>query len=204
MTFEELQRANAQIRTTNIKGKEYAEVNQRIKAFRMCYPMGYIRTELLSVDAGVCIMRAEVGIGENILGTGTAYEKETSSYINKTSYIENCETSAVGRALGMAGFGIDTSVASYEEVANAIANQNAPESSQKAQKRTKSAKADNYAPEAENAPVGEAHYAALRCACEEAGMKLGELWERYQVTKKEQVTLGLFKDMMEYLEGLNK
>ncbi len=87
MTFEELQRANAQIRTTNIKGKEYAEVNQRIKAFRMCYPEGFIRTQLLSVEDGVCIMRAEVGDGENILGTGTAYEKETSSYINKTSYI---------------------------------------------------------------------------------------------------------------------
>ena len=52
-------------------------------------------------------------------------EKESTSYINKTSYIENCETSAVGRALGMAGFGIDTSVASYEEVSNAIAQQEA-------------------------------------------------------------------------------
>ena len=55
----------------------------------------------------------------SILGTGTAYEKEGSSFINKTSYIENCETSAVGRALGFAGFGIDTSIASAEEVMNA-------------------------------------------------------------------------------------
>lgn len=60
-----------------------------------------------------------------ILGTGTAYEKENSSFINKTSYIENCETSAVGRALGMAGFGIDTSVASAEEVENAMQQQEA-------------------------------------------------------------------------------
>jgi hypothetical protein len=58
-----------------------------------------------------------------VLGTGTAYEKESSSFINKTSYIENCETSAVGRALGMCGFGIDVSVASAEEVQNAINNQ---------------------------------------------------------------------------------
>ena len=129
ITFDDIQRANAQIRTTNIKGKEYAEVNQRIKAFRMVYPEGFILTELVSNEDGVCVMRATVGYdredGEPILlGTGTAYEKETSSYINKTSYIENCETSAVGRALGMAGFGIDTSVASFEEVANAQANQN--------------------------------------------------------------------------------
>ena len=58
-----------------------------------------------------------------LLGTGTAYEKEGSSNINKTSYIENCETSAVGRALAMCGLGIDLSVASFEEVQNAIEQQ---------------------------------------------------------------------------------
>ena len=52
-----------------------------------------------------------------------AQEKETSSFINKTSFIENCETSAVGRALGFAGIGIDGSMASAEEVANAIIQQ---------------------------------------------------------------------------------
>ena len=57
------------------------------------------------------------------LGSGTAYEKEDSTFINTTSYIENCETSAVGRALGFAGFGIDVSIASAEEVGNAILNQ---------------------------------------------------------------------------------
>lgn len=121
--FEDIQKANETIRTTDIKGKEYAEVNQRIKAFRMIYPEGTIKTELISNENGTCIIRAVVGNGENILGTGTAYEKEGSSFINKTSYIENCETSAVGRALGMAGFGIDTSIASFEEVANAVQQQ---------------------------------------------------------------------------------
>ena len=127
INFEELKKANETINTTNIKGKEYAEVNQRIKAFRMVYPMGTIKTELVSNENGICIFKAEVSIlddGEYIvLGTGSAYEKENSSFINKTSYIENCETSAVGRALGMAGFGIDTSVASAEEVQNAIMQQ---------------------------------------------------------------------------------
>ena len=134
MTFKELQEANKQIQTMDIKGKQYAEVNQRIKAFRMLYPEGFIETELLSNEDGVCVMRATVGYtvatangysDKVVLGQGTAYERESSSYINKTSYIENCETSAVGRALGMAGFGIDTSVASFEEVSNAIAQQEA-------------------------------------------------------------------------------
>ena len=124
MKYLDLAIANETIKTTDIKGKDYAEVNQRIKAFRMVYPQGSIKTEMLSNENGVCIFRASVWDDNlNILATGTAYEKENSSFINKTSYIENCETSAVGRALGMAGFGIDVSVASAEEVQNAINNQ---------------------------------------------------------------------------------
>ncbi len=123
-TWDQIVQANSIIRTMDVKGKEYAEVNQRIKAFRSICPGGSIITEMLSNDNGMCVFKAVVS-DENgmILGTGTAYEKETSSYINKTSYIENCETSAVGRALGMCGFGIDTSIASAEEVQNAILNQ---------------------------------------------------------------------------------
>lgn len=123
-TFEQLQKANEQIKTTDIKGKDYAEVNQRIKAFRMVHPDGAIEPEIISIENGTIIMKCTVSDAEgNILAIGHAYEKENSTFINKTSYIENCETSAVGRALGLAGFGIDTSVASYEEVENAIVQQ---------------------------------------------------------------------------------
>lgn len=127
-TFEEICKANETIKTTDIKGKAYAEVNQRIKAFRMVYPNGTIHTEMLSNNDGICVFKASVYANgdptvNSLLGTGHAYENETSSFINKTSYIENCETSAVGRALAMAGFGIDTSIASAEEVNNAINQQ---------------------------------------------------------------------------------
>lgn len=123
MKYEDLKKVNESIKTTDIKGKEYAEVNQRIKAFRMLFPEGYIKTEVISLDNGICVMKAECGNDGKVLGTGTAYEKEGSTFINKTSYIENCETSAVGRALGMVGIGIDASVASAEEVGNAIVQQ---------------------------------------------------------------------------------
>ncbi|HIQ90734.1 MAG TPA: hypothetical protein IAB27_03800 [Candidatus Coprosoma intestinipullorum] len=124
ISFEEIQKANETIKTTDIKGKDYAEVNQRIKAYRMVYPNGTIKPEIKSLKDGVCIFRAEVtNDNGDVIGVGHAYEKENSTFINKTSYIENCETSAVGRALGMAGFGIDTSVASAEEIQNAIENQ---------------------------------------------------------------------------------
>lgn len=119
ITYEDLQKANALIQTTDVKGKEYAEVPQRVKAFRSLYPSGTISTEVVMIENGLCVIHATVSVDGVILGEGTAYEKEGSSFINKTSYIENCETSAVGRALGFAGFGIDVSIASYEEVMNA-------------------------------------------------------------------------------------
>lgn len=127
LTYKELEQVNKTIKTTDIKGKQYAEVPQRVKAFRMLYPAGRISTNILSIENGVVIMQATVSDGEgNVLATGYAYEKEGSTFINKTSYIENAETSAVGRALGFAGFGIDTSIASAEEVTNAINNQEKP------------------------------------------------------------------------------
>ena len=132
MKYEDLERVNKAIKTTDIKGKDYAEVNQRIKAFRMLYPTGTISTEIISLQDGICVIKATITTdGGIVLGTGTAYEKENSTFINKTSYIENCETSAVGRALGMCGFGIDTSIASAEEVTNAINNQELTEETAK-------------------------------------------------------------------------
>ena len=174
MTFNDIREANAHIQTTNIKGKEYAEVNQRIKAFRMLCPEGTIRTELVLDEDGRCIMRAEVWDGETLLGTGTAYEREQSSYINKTSYIENCETSAVGRALGMCGLGIDTSVASKEEVENAIAQQEAMKKKTDAERM-----ADAYPPEQEMVAFIKANY--------DAG-NLAKLLDYYKAAKVEDLT----------------
>ena len=125
--YTDIAKANETIKTTNIKGKEYAEVNQRIKAFRMVHPNGTITTDIVNIENGIVLMKASITDDEGrLIGTGYAYEKEKGSFINQTSYIENCETSAVGRALGMCGFGIDTSVASAEELQNAIINQKAP------------------------------------------------------------------------------
>ena len=116
MTYESLMIANQTITKIEVKGKEYAEVNQRIRVFRMLYPNGSIETNIESLEKGICVMSAVVkdDFG-SVLGVGHAYEKEDSSFINKTSYIENCETSAVGRALGMCGIGFDTSVANADE-----------------------------------------------------------------------------------------
>ena len=139
ITYEQIKAVSDGIVTTDIKGKQYAGVNGRINAFRRLYPQGFISTEIVSMEAGVVVMKATCGYYENgqsvVLGTGMAYEREGSSNINKTSYIENCETSAVGRALGMAGIGVTTAVASSEEVQNAILQQEELENDVDPQKR---------------------------------------------------------------------
>jgi len=113
-------------KTTNIKGKQYVEVNERIKYFRTAkeYTGWTLTSELISLEPESCVVRAEIRNAENALvATGFAQEDRTSSHINKTSYVENCETSAWGRALANLGIGIDTSIASSDEVAMAIAKQ---------------------------------------------------------------------------------
>ncbi len=128
ITYEQLVKINETMPKVDIKGKSYAQVNDRVKAFRQLCPNGAIITEILEMSDGVVTMKATIKDEEgNVLGTGLAQEKETSSFINKTSYIENCETSAVGRALGFVGIGVDGSMCSAEELVNAINNQNKDE-----------------------------------------------------------------------------
>lgn len=118
--YEDIQRVNSEIKMTDIgRGREYAEVPQRVTAFRKLFPTGTITTDIISLQDGVVVMKATVSVDGVILGEGLAYEKENSSFINKTSFIENCQTSAVGRAIGFLGIGSETSMASAEEVLNA-------------------------------------------------------------------------------------
>lgn len=101
-------------------GKRYVTVSQRVKGFRQLLPSGSIQTKILKLSNGECIMQATIFDEEGrILSTGIACEVEGSSSINATSYIENCETSAVGRALAMLGIGSETSISSYDEVRDA-------------------------------------------------------------------------------------
>lgn len=123
MRYDEIQRISATLKAVDVKGKEYIAVNQRVIAFRKLYEDGSITTDLIHFGDGVCVVKATIWDGDRVIATGLAYEKEGSTYINKTSYLENCETSAVGRALGFLGIGIEDSIASAEEVETAVINQ---------------------------------------------------------------------------------
>ena len=132
ITFEQIQKANDGLKAIDVKGKRYVMVNEKVKAFRMLYPEGFIHTEIISLQDGVVVTQTKVGYfdengNEKVLGTGLAFERQDSSFINRSSYIENSETSSTGRALSFLYLGADDSIASAEELANAINNQNKTE-----------------------------------------------------------------------------
>ena len=114
----------------NIRGKEYKTVALRVAEFREKYPNYYLTTEIVKIDDDQCIIKAYVGLHKDdgsvqTFATGHAQEFRKASQINGTSYVENCETSAIGRALACLGIG-GTEFASANEVVNAIHQQNNP------------------------------------------------------------------------------
>jgi len=112
--------------TVNIHGKEYKTVALRVNEFREKYPIteGWAITATLhSVDEKTVIMKSEVIDPDGrVVATGYAEEERSQRGINSTSALENCETSAIGRALAAAGFA-GTEYASADEVAQAVRKQ---------------------------------------------------------------------------------
>lgn len=104
----------------NIRGKEYQTVALRVHTFRESFKNASLITEVLHRDLDCVVMKATV-LDESgrVLATGHAEEYRKASDINRTSALENCETSAIGRALASLGIG-GTEFASADEVARAI------------------------------------------------------------------------------------
>lgn len=183
--YADILRVNDEMKKIDIKGNSYSQVAERIKAFRKLYPEGFICTDLLSNENGVCIIKTTVGfVDENgerrVLGTGIAYEKEGSSFINKTSYIENCETSSCGRALGMCGLGIDSDVASAEETQNAQLQQDAMK------------------------PITAEKRKSLEKTCKEDGIPEEYICELYSVSEIKELTEAKFVNLVSNWDKMKK
>lgn len=104
----------------DIKGKKYVLVSDRILAFNEEYKKGSITTELVSEPKEKhIIIKATVSPDGERTFTGYSQAVIGDGYINKTSALENAETSAVGRALAMMGIGVLDSVASADEMKKA-------------------------------------------------------------------------------------
>ena len=123
------------MKTIDIHGKPYVMVKDRVIHFNKEYPNGCIQSKLIDRIDGTDypnIVIFEATVIPNIENpdryfTGHAEEVVGSSQLNQTSALENCETSAVGRALAMMGIGVVESIASAEEIANAVFQQNEQE-----------------------------------------------------------------------------
>ena len=176
ITSEELKRVNDALDKIPFKGKGYVMVNKRVQAFRELCPTGTIRTEIVEMDEDFVCIKAEVLDGDRLLSTGMAFENKNASYINKTSYIENCETSAVGRALGFLGIGNYDSMASAEEVANALLQQ-----------------------ELLKKPISEKEQKILVNMVEKRGLNLEEVLNGLELSK---ITGEIYQDAIKRLEKL--
>ena len=111
---------NLNDKAIDIKGKKYVLVSDRILAFNEEYTNGSIQTTLLSdLNAEVVVVKAiitpDVTNAQRVF-TGYSQARIGDGYINKTSALENAETSAVGRALAMMGIGVIDSIASVDEI----------------------------------------------------------------------------------------
>lgn len=103
----------------NFNPAEYIEVADRIPLFWTKYPEGGMETEVLRVDGAEVIVRAVLysnSASRVVLASGIAREVEGKSPVNRTSHVENAETSAIGRALANAGFTGSAKRASRQEM----------------------------------------------------------------------------------------
>lgn len=183
MTLDQLQQANQVIEKVPIKGKNYAMVCERVQALKNVMPNSTIETEIISMENGIVTMKATVFDEDgHKLGTGHAQEKEDSSFINQTSYIENCETSAVGRALGMCGIGVDKSFASAEELANALINQEIAKKKEETKEINKAAKNPNEL-------ISEERVMTLLKQCDKEGISEDEVCEKQEIESFRKMTL---------------
>ena len=109
-----------------IHNKEYLTVADRVNTFREKYPDWSIQNSIVEIGEMYLVFKSEIFNNEGrLIASGHAEERRNSSQINRTSALENAETSAVGRALAFFGLA-GTEIASGDEVANAIHQQNAP------------------------------------------------------------------------------
>ncbi len=166
MNREQIEQANKNLPTVPVKGKNYVMVKDRVKAFRMVFPDYSIETEIISLTEDDVTIKATVRDETGrVLSTGHAQESRNASQLNRTSYLENCETSAIGRVLGLCGIGIDDSFGSADEVANAIHQQ---ESAQK--------------------PITPREARVIKAMAEEKGVTEAEILKRFGINAIEEMT----------------
>ena len=192
----------SKMRTIDIKGKPYVTVPSRIEAFWSMCPDGQIITEQTVDEPDRCAFICRIyDDKDRLICVGHASEVKDSA-INRTSMVENCETSAIGRALGIAGIGSLDSIASAEEVLMAQAAQTPARGSVSLSKAVSS-----DSPTKEASARGFAHMKALLDRCRQAGMDMQLVGSCVtEATGKKSTEFGVaeYAKACDVLEGLLK
>tara|TARA_R100001015_G_C4614682_1_gene170575 strand:+ start:541 stop:1275 length:735 start_codon:yes stop_codon:yes gene_type:complete len=131
--MDELEKLFITDKPVELKGKWYLQVVDRVNLFRYHYGMAYaIDTEILADDGKRVLMVAYVKDNDGrVVGKGHAEEIRNAGPVNRTSAIENCETSAIGRALSSIGLA-GNEYASAFEMGNIDSKEKAVTSQEKA------------------------------------------------------------------------
>lgn len=198
------------LKTIPIKGKDYVMVNDRLKAFRENFPNYSLISEIIKYDEKECVVKASVYDPDaKLVATGHAQETVGSSNINTTSFLENCETSAWGRALGNFGIGIDDSICSAEELLFALEGQKSTEKKKSAKVETKIKEAEGtelptdkvFDEMLQNKYASEQQIQMIKNISERIGQPLDRICEKYMVTKLEDLTPTQATEVIEKLKG---
>ena len=190
ITTKAIAEANKAIKKTPIKGKDYAPVHERVKAIRMIDPECMIETEVIEYDKTSILIKATVKTSDGrVLGTGHAQEEKGKGMINSTSYVENCETSAIGRALASCGIGIDTDIASLNEVVGALEQQR--EDIERAQMNP-------------NIPISKKQADGVKINCGESGVSVADVCEFVGISELEDMTYPQYWNLTKHWTDIMK
>lgn len=176
----------AELKTTNIKGKEYVEVNERVKAFRSNpeWAGWTLLTIPHTLTHDIAILEAQVLDKDGrLIANGFACEVRTQGGVNATSHIENCETSAWGRALGNLGIGVDKAIFSAQELLVALnSEKQAPAKPGKPIEPKKEEKAQEEAAKRDLTPLEEEEYTSALADMDAAENvdQLRDIYRRYK------------------------
>jgi hypothetical protein len=185
----------------NFNLDNYVPVNERLEKFYKDFPTGRVVTEMIQhdMDTGFVLFRAAVYRGledAEPSATGHAFERQGEGYVNKTSYIENCETSSVGRALALLGYEITKGIASREEMAK-VQRQSTPQQ-QPAQRPQPSASGST------GNKLSEGQAKAIFAICKSKNIEEKSFLSAHGCQSKSDLTMKEASELIEILNGLEK
>jgi len=158
----------------DIHGNTYEPVVSRLARFRFDHPSRAIQTSIISNESGLVLMRAVIkDDNQEVYATGHAEEDRSAGHINQTSAVENCETSAIGRALAFAGYDASGNIASSDEVTNAKAAQAAGGGARAQAPARNTASSSPATPAPNAAKAGDKSYTVTQVETKELNRKDG-------------------------------